>query len=99
MGTELLKRLLQVGCDEDLTLISAEILAENSAMQKVCKHLTLISAEILTQIIVNCVSVAGRSPLRIGITSLSTPISFASPAACDRIFSRVRWQSNEHHSP
>ena len=39
LGTELLKRLLQVGRDEHLTLISAEILAENSAMQRVCEKL------------------------------------------------------------
>ncbi len=40
LGTELLKRLLQVGRDEQLTLISAEILAENSAMQRVCQKLS-----------------------------------------------------------
>ncbi|MER3493900.1 MAG: acetyl CoA synthetase subunit alpha [Mastigocladus sp. ERB_26_2] len=39
LGTELLKRLLQVGCDEQLALISAEILTENSAMQRVCEKL------------------------------------------------------------
>ncbi|MDM9581568.1 bifunctional acetate--CoA ligase family protein/GNAT family N-acetyltransferase [Nostoc sp. GT001] len=39
LGTELLKRLLQVGRDENLTLISAEILAENSAMRRVCEKL------------------------------------------------------------
>ncbi|ARV57966.1 acetyl CoA synthetase subunit alpha [Nostocales cyanobacterium HT-58-2] len=39
VGTELLKRLLQVGRDEQLTLISAEILTENSAMQRVCEKL------------------------------------------------------------
>ncbi|MDZ7991389.1 MAG: GNAT family N-acetyltransferase [Nostoc sp. EfeVER01] len=39
LGTELLKRLLQVGRDEHLTLINAEILTENSAMQRVCEKL------------------------------------------------------------
>ncbi|MCC5632827.1 bifunctional acetate--CoA ligase family protein/GNAT family N-acetyltransferase [Nostoc sphaeroides CHAB 2801] len=58
LGTELLKRLLQVGRDEHLTLISAEILAENSAMQRVCEKLgfrihptaegSVVRAEIIT---------------------------------------------------
>ncbi|OKH14299.1 acetyl CoA synthetase subunit alpha [Fischerella major NIES-592] len=39
LGTELLKRLLEVGRDERLRLISAEILTENSAMQRVCEKL------------------------------------------------------------
>jgi acetyltransferase len=39
LGSELLKRLLQVGRDEHLTLISAEILTENSAMQRVSEKL------------------------------------------------------------
>ncbi|WP_445630961.1 GNAT family N-acetyltransferase [Nostoc sp. DSM 114167] len=33
LETEVLRRLLQVGRDQHLTLISAEILTENSAMQ------------------------------------------------------------------
>ncbi|MBD2681756.1 MULTISPECIES: bifunctional acetate--CoA ligase family protein/GNAT family N-acetyltransferase [Nostoc] len=58
LGTELLKRLLQVGRDEHLTLISAEILAENLAMQRVCEKLgfrihrtaetSVVRAEIIT---------------------------------------------------
>jgi acetyltransferase len=39
LGTELLKRLLKVGHDEQLERISAEILAENGAMQRVCTKL------------------------------------------------------------
>lgn len=39
LGTELLRRLLKVGHDEQLERISAEILAENSAMQRVCEKL------------------------------------------------------------
>nr|WP_277876077.1 bifunctional acetate--CoA ligase family protein/GNAT family N-acetyltransferase [Chroococcidiopsis sp. [FACHB-1243]] len=39
LGTELLSRLLQVGRDEKLDRITAEILAENRAMQKVCEKL------------------------------------------------------------
>jgi acetyltransferase len=39
LGTELLRQLLQVGHDEQLEYISAEILAENSAMQHVCEKL------------------------------------------------------------
>ncbi len=39
LGTELLKRLLQVGQDEQLEHIHAEILADNSAMQRVCEKL------------------------------------------------------------
>jgi acetyltransferase len=37
LGTELLQRLLQVGRDEGLKLITADILAENAAMQRVCQ--------------------------------------------------------------
>ncbi|HEY9711573.1 MAG TPA: GNAT family N-acetyltransferase [Oculatellaceae cyanobacterium] len=39
LGTELLRRLLQVGRDEHLDRIKAEILAENFAMQRVCEKL------------------------------------------------------------
>jgi acetyltransferase len=39
LGTEMLRRLLQIGQDEQLEYISAEILAENYAMQRVCKKL------------------------------------------------------------
>lgn len=36
LGTQLLQQLLQVGRDEHLTTISADILADNYGMQKVC---------------------------------------------------------------
>ncbi len=39
LGSELLQQLLQIGRDENLKKISAEILAENTAMQHVCKKL------------------------------------------------------------
>ncbi|MEO0968737.1 MAG: bifunctional acetate--CoA ligase family protein/GNAT family N-acetyltransferase [Cyanobacteria bacterium J06639_18] len=39
LGSELLQQLLQIGRDEHLKKISAEILAENTAMQHVCKKL------------------------------------------------------------
>jgi len=39
LGTELLKRLLQVGRDENIERIVADILPENLAMQKVCEKL------------------------------------------------------------
>jgi len=39
LGTELLKRLLKVGHDEQLERIHAEILCENTAMQRVCEKL------------------------------------------------------------
>jgi acetyltransferase len=39
LGTELLRRLLQVAWDEDLERVTAEILAENSGMQRVCEKL------------------------------------------------------------
>ncbi|MBE9180181.1 bifunctional acetate--CoA ligase family protein/GNAT family N-acetyltransferase [Oculatella sp. LEGE 06141] len=39
LGTELLKRLLQVGQDEHLDRITAEILSDNSGMQRVCEKL------------------------------------------------------------
>ncbi|MCX6895607.1 MAG: GNAT family N-acetyltransferase, partial [Verrucomicrobia bacterium] len=37
LGTELMKRLVQVGREEKLTRIIGQILAENHAMQHVCK--------------------------------------------------------------
>ncbi|QZZ19334.1 bifunctional acetate--CoA ligase family protein/GNAT family N-acetyltransferase [Leptothermofonsia sichuanensis E412] len=39
LGTKLLQQLLQAGQDEHLIRISAEILAENRAMQRVCEKL------------------------------------------------------------
>lgn len=39
LGTELLKRLLQIGRDEKLEIVSAEILADNQGMQRVCEKL------------------------------------------------------------
>ncbi|BAZ10040.1 GCN5-related N-acetyltransferase [Calothrix sp. NIES-4071] len=39
LGSELLKRLLQVGRDEKLSEINAEILLENRGMQRVCQRL------------------------------------------------------------
>ena len=39
LGSELLRQLIQIGRDENLSKISAEILAENTAMQHVCKKL------------------------------------------------------------
>lgn len=39
LGTELLRRLIQIGREEQLERIKAEILPENRAMQRVCKKL------------------------------------------------------------
>ena len=39
LGTELLRRLIQVGRDEKLQRITGDILAENRGMQNVCKKL------------------------------------------------------------
>lgn len=39
LGTELLRLLLQIGRDEGLRRISAEILPENQAMQRICQRL------------------------------------------------------------
>jgi acetyltransferase len=39
LGTELLRRLVQVGRAEKLDRISGEILPENVGMQRVCEHL------------------------------------------------------------
>ena len=39
LGTELLRRLLEVARDEKLTRVSAEVLAENSEMQHLCEKL------------------------------------------------------------
>ncbi|BAZ49499.1 GCN5-related N-acetyltransferase [Nostoc sp. NIES-4103] len=58
IGTELLRRLLQVSRDEQLTKITADILVDNYGMQKVCEKLgfrieptddpTVVKAEIDT---------------------------------------------------
>lgn len=39
LGTELLQRLVQIGRDERLNRITAEILSENTGMQRVCEKL------------------------------------------------------------
>jgi acetyltransferase len=39
LGTELLRRLIQIGRDEHLQRLTGDILAENLGMQKVCKQL------------------------------------------------------------
>ncbi|MBD2346720.1 bifunctional acetate--CoA ligase family protein/GNAT family N-acetyltransferase [Anabaena subtropica] len=39
LGTELLRRLLQIGRDEQIELITADILADNHGMQRVCEKL------------------------------------------------------------
>jgi acetyltransferase len=39
LGTELLRRLIQIGHDEKLQRLTGDILLENQAMQKVCKKL------------------------------------------------------------
>ncbi len=54
LGTELLLRLVQVGRDENLECINGTILAENTAMQRVCekvgfqlqRHGELVEAKI-----------------------------------------------------
>ena len=59
LGTELLRRLLQISCDEQISKVTADILADNSAMQRVCEKLgfriertsepTIVKAEINIQ--------------------------------------------------
>jgi acetyltransferase len=39
LGTELLKRLIQIGRDEKVSAITADILAENRPMQRMCERL------------------------------------------------------------
>jgi acetyltransferase len=39
LGTELLRRLLEVGKNEKICCIYADILADNSGMQRVCENL------------------------------------------------------------
>jgi acetyltransferase len=39
LGTELLRRLLQVGRDEKLRRITADILPQNTVMQRICEKL------------------------------------------------------------
>lgn len=39
LGTELLRRLIQIGRDENIQRLTGEILAENLGMQTICKHL------------------------------------------------------------
>jgi len=57
LGTELLRRLVEIGRDEDLDMITAEVLAENQAMRRVCEKLgflishtedhTIVKAELV----------------------------------------------------
>lgn len=42
LGTELLQRLVDIGRDEGLTAIHAEILMENKAMQRVCEKVGFV---------------------------------------------------------
>jgi acetyltransferase len=55
LGTELLRRLLEVGKDEKLRYITAEILLENRAMQRVCEklgfHLERIPGESMVKVV------------------------------------------------
>ena len=37
LGTELLRRLIEIGRDEKLTSLSGVVLAENHAMQHICR--------------------------------------------------------------
>ena len=56
LGTEILTRLMEIAKNEKISVIFAEILAENIAMQKVCQNLgfeilptddgTILKAEI-----------------------------------------------------
>jgi len=39
LGTELLRRLIQFGHDENLQLLTGDILGENNGMQEVCRKL------------------------------------------------------------
>lgn len=39
LGTELVRRLIQVGCDEHLQRLTGDILAENQRMQAICRKL------------------------------------------------------------
>jgi acetyltransferase len=39
LGTELLRRLLQVSCDEKISKVTADILVDNCAMRRVCEKL------------------------------------------------------------
>lgn len=55
LGTELLRQLLEVGRDEKLQCITAEILSENRAMQHVCQklgfHLERIPDEAMVKVV------------------------------------------------
>lgn len=39
LGTELLRRLVRIGRDEKVSATTADILAENVAMQRICEQL------------------------------------------------------------
>ena len=56
LGTELLKRLLQVARDEKLGRVTADILPENKGMQRVCEklgfHLEQSAAERLVKAVI-----------------------------------------------
>jgi acetyltransferase len=61
LGTELLRRLIGVARDERLARISAEILPENRAMQKLCRNLGFELSQELGDVVVRA-SVALRGP-------------------------------------
>jgi acetyltransferase len=61
VGTELLRRLVRVGEDEGLDRITADILEQNRAMQRVCEKLgfELVRSEELGRDMVKAVKPLG----------------------------------------
>jgi len=73
LGSELLRRLIQVGRDEGLDRISADILTDNRPMQLVCKQLGFRLAQELGDDVVRATldlrqTSPGRNPFDLGAT-------------------------------
>ena len=57
LGTELLRRLVRIGRDEQVSAITADILAENLAMQRICTKVGFVLERRADDNIVNAVLV------------------------------------------
>ena len=57
LGTELLRRLVQIGRDENVSAITADILPDNLAMQRICKKLGFELERVSTDAVVSAVLV------------------------------------------
>ena len=46
LGTEILRRLMQIARDEKLSRVTAQILSENLAMQRVCREARILPSTL-----------------------------------------------------